>query len=33
MSSPNSQRAVVLGSSFAGLTAALEIRKHLDERP
>ena len=30
MSSP--QRVVVLGSSFAGLTAALEIRKHLDDR-
>jgi sulfide:quinone oxidoreductase len=30
MSSPNTQRAVVLGSSFAGLTAALEIRKHLE---
>jgi sulfide:quinone oxidoreductase len=27
-----SQRVVVLGSSFAGLTAALEIRKHLDDR-
>lgn len=30
MSSP--QRVVVLGSSFAGLTAALEIRKHLDDQ-
>lgn len=28
---PNSQRVVVLGSSFAGLTAALEVRKHLDD--
>ncbi len=27
-----SSRVVVLGSSFAGLTAALELRKHLDER-
>ena len=27
----SSQRVVVLGSSFAGLTAALEIRKHLDD--
>ncbi len=26
------QRVVVLGSSFAGMTGALEIRKHLDER-
>ena len=31
MSSPTTQRVVVLGSSFAGLTAALEIRKHLDD--
>ncbi len=30
MASSN-QRVVVLGSSFAGLTAALEIRKHLDD--
>ncbi|MBJ7328377.1 MAG: FAD-dependent oxidoreductase [Solirubrobacteraceae bacterium] len=29
--SSTSQRVVVLGSSFAGLTAALEIRKHLDD--
>ena len=29
---PDHQRVVVLGSSFAGLTAALELRKHLDER-
>lgn len=28
----SSQRVVVLGSSFAGLTAALELRKHLDDR-
>ena len=27
----SSQRVVVLGSSFAGLTAALEVRKHLDD--
>ena len=26
------QQVVVVGSSFAGLTAALELRKHLDER-
>ena len=34
MSSPSStpQRVVVLGSSFAGLTAALELRKQLHER-
>ncbi len=32
MSESNSQRVVVLGSSFAGLTAALELRKHLDDR-
>jgi sulfide:quinone oxidoreductase len=25
------QQVVVVGSSFAGLTAALELRKHLDE--
>ncbi len=31
MSSSNSQRVVVLGSSFAGLTAALELRKHLED--
>ncbi len=31
MLSSNSQRVVVLGSSFAGLTAALELRKHLDD--
>ncbi|HVP02064.1 MAG TPA: FAD-dependent oxidoreductase [Solirubrobacteraceae bacterium] len=30
-SSSSAKRAVVLGSSFAGLTAALELRKHLDE--
>jgi sulfide:quinone oxidoreductase len=29
VSSP--QQVVVVGSSFAGLTAALELRKHLDE--
>jgi sulfide:quinone oxidoreductase len=28
----SSQRVVVLGSSFAGMTAALELRKKLDER-
>lgn len=27
-----SNRVVILGSSFAGLTAALKIRKHLDDR-
>ena len=27
-----SNRVVVLGSSFAGMTAALEMRKHLDDR-
>ena len=32
MLTPDHQRVVVLGSSFAGLTAALELRKHLDER-
>ncbi len=37
MSSPSpagsrSRRVVVLGSSFAGMTAALEIRRHLDDR-
>ncbi|MBI5103725.1 MAG: FAD-dependent oxidoreductase [Solirubrobacterales bacterium] len=31
MSSTSPQRVVVLGSSFAGLTAALELRKHLDD--
>jgi len=31
-SSPSSQRVIVLGSSFAGMTAALELRKHLDDR-
>jgi monoamine oxidase len=25
------QQVVVVGSSFAGLTAALELRKHLDK--
>lgn len=29
--SSQSNRVVVLGSSFAGLTAALELRKHLDD--
>jgi sulfide:quinone oxidoreductase len=29
---PDHQRVVVVGSSFAGLTAALELRKHLHER-
>lgn len=28
----SSQRVVVLGSSFAGMTGALEVRKHLDEK-
>lgn len=32
MSLTNPHRVVVLGSSFAGMTAALEIRRHLDER-
>jgi sulfide:quinone oxidoreductase len=32
MSLSSSQRVVVLGSSFAGLTAALELRKRLDDR-
>ncbi|MGZ4169439.1 MAG: NAD(P)/FAD-dependent oxidoreductase, partial [Solirubrobacteraceae bacterium] len=32
MLTPDHQRVVVLGSSFAGLTAALELRKHLDKR-
>lgn len=32
MSSATPQRVLVLGSSFAGMTAALEVRKHLDER-
>ena len=31
-SSTSPQRVAVLGSSFAGMTAALEMRKHLDER-
>lgn len=30
MSTPDSQRVVVVGSSFAGMTAALELRKRLD---
>jgi sulfide:quinone oxidoreductase len=30
--SPTSQRVAVLGSSFAGMTAALELRKQLDAR-
>jgi sulfide:quinone oxidoreductase len=30
MSTP--QRVIVLGSSFAGMTAALELRKHLDDQ-
>lgn len=32
MSASPSQRVVVLGSSFAGMTAALELRKRLDDR-
>ena len=32
MLTPDHQRVVVLGSSFAGLTAALELRKRLHER-
>jgi sulfide:quinone oxidoreductase len=32
MSGQSPQRVVVLGSSFAGLTAAMELRKHLDDR-
>ena len=32
MSSSTPQRVVVLGSSFAGMTAALELRRRLDER-
>jgi sulfide:quinone oxidoreductase len=32
MSPSAAQRVVVLGSSFAGLTAALELRKRLDDR-
>ena len=32
MSTATPQRVVVVGSSFAGLTAALELRKRLDER-
>jgi sulfide:quinone oxidoreductase len=32
MSTATSQRAIVVGSSFAGLTAALELRKRLHER-
>jgi sulfide:quinone oxidoreductase len=31
-SAGGASRVVVLGSSFAGMTAALELRKHLDER-
>lgn len=31
-SSPTSKRVVVLGSSFAGMTAALELRKELDNK-
>jgi sulfide:quinone oxidoreductase len=31
-SSTSPQRVVVVGSSFAGLTAALELRKHLHAR-
>lgn len=30
--SASPQRVAVLGSSFAGMTAALELRKHLDDR-
>ena len=33
MLTPDHQRVVVLGSSFAGLTAALELRKHLARAP
>lgn len=32
LSPSSSQRVIVLGSSFAGMTAALELRKHLDDR-
>ncbi len=32
MSASSSKRVVVLGSSFAGMTAALELRKRLGER-
>ncbi len=32
MSAPSSKRAVVIGSSFAGMTGALELRKRLDAR-
>ena len=32
MSASSSKRAVVVGSSFAGMTAALELRKRLDPR-
>ena len=32
MSASNSKRVVVVGSSFAGMTAALELRKRLDAR-
>jgi NADPH-dependent 2,4-dienoyl-CoA reductase/sulfur reductase-like enzyme len=32
MSTSSPKRVVVLGSSFAGMTGALEVRKHLDER-
>ena len=31
MPSHPSLRAVIVGSSFAGMTAALELRKHLDD--
>ena len=30
MSASSSKRAVVVGSSFAGMTAALELRKRMD---
>ena len=32
MSASSSKRVVVVGSSFAGMTAALELRKRLDAR-
>ncbi len=32
MSSSNSKRVIVVGSSFAGMTAALHLRRHLDPR-
>ena len=32
MSATSSKRAIVIGSSFAGMTAALELRKRLDAR-